>query len=450
MADGDRLQQIGLGLQGFSAGVSGQLPQFQNQLANMQQIAQQEEQDRAEQQRLQQEQMQKMLQERQKTMYQDFAIAGQLLDSDPMRAEDLLMNRLQASQQIPGMDVSDTQTLAQLVTLYNAGDEEAGNQAKSLIDTYLMEGQARGMYAPPKVPDAKTDLGKISSDEAAGLITPEQAQSLRTSAMAPAAQSSDQRERKIQEYMQIGGISRAEATSRVDSQFTTDPQGNAIVYDPVTNKIRYANAESPGEPIQLGEPVDVELEDLAFDPATGTGLGSSLIGLYNSTLGQVPILPTFLGPEEAAQNLTVLGRDAVKALASAPSRPPVIEQQAIMAMMPAPMSPFENPTIAQEKVKGFVDLMMQQYVSDVKAYSDPTNPKNVKDQSRQRANQIEGIVNRVLTPDAADTMFRSVNNTLGGGRFSQMTPEELREVDIDSLNTIEELNEFNAALDAIQ
>ena len=152
-------------------------------------------------------------------------------------------------------------------------------------------------------------------------------------------------------------------------------------------------------------------DELSFDPGEGTGFGATFLGAWNSTFGQIPILPIAQGPEEAAQKLRILERDAIRALASS-GRPPVVEQERIIAALPRGMEWFENPEVATFKAASFVDLMVDQYIDDLRFRNDPTNPKDGRDAASERSRQVEGIIRRMLTEDAANQLFQYIE---GGG-----------------------------------
>lgn len=166
---GSQLQNIGTALAGFSAGLQGNLPQFQ---AAQNQKIQQEQQM----QMLQQEQMRVMAAERQKTMFSDAAAALQLTKMGNLDGVvQLGLNRLQGlqqlSQQDPNIDPSDTQRVTQLAIAARNGDEEALELLTAELESAVQVGQAIGVLEAPK---AATELGKLQQDLSAGLITQEQ------------------------------------------------------------------------------------------------------------------------------------------------------------------------------------------------------------------------------------------------------------------------------------
>lgn len=173
---GSQLNNIAVGLQGFGAGLQGQLPQFQ---AVQNQRIQQEQQAQL----LQQEQQAKMVEQRQKTLYTDANAALQLLNMGKVDAVvQLGINRLQGlkqlKQQFPDIDPSDTQRVTQLAVIArNAraqGDDERADKAEENLRKELEDavatGQAIGVLESPKAAEGATELGKLRQDLNAGLI----------------------------------------------------------------------------------------------------------------------------------------------------------------------------------------------------------------------------------------------------------------------------------------
>lgn len=159
-----QLENIGLALQGFSAGVGGQLPQFQQGLAMRQQQDTQA-----------QEKQQAMAIERQKTMFTDASAALQLLDfGDLDSVVKLGVNRLQLLQQFPDANPEDTQRLTQLAVAAKNGSEEAKELLRAELEGTVNMGRALGVLPTPKAAEGATDLGKLKQDLNAGLITQEQ------------------------------------------------------------------------------------------------------------------------------------------------------------------------------------------------------------------------------------------------------------------------------------
>jgi len=243
----------------------------------------------------------------------------------------------------------------------------------------------------------------------------------------------DQRARKIDEYQDLYDLSVEEATRRVDQDLRLDDKGNLIIYDPTTDAARLANIEGSPEQDIVAPPSGTTVEDLSFDPGKGTGFGASFLGLWNSSVGQLPFMPIAEGAEESAQNLRLLERDAIRALAVS-GRPPVVEQERISALIPNAMAWTQNPDVARFQMTNFIDLMMNQYTDDIRFSGNSRNPKTVREESTARAKNIESIIRRVLTPDAASAMFDSLSRVEGEmGEVRDMSSTQLMDVDPDSL-----------------
>ena len=245
----------------------------------------------------------------------------------------------------------------------------------------------------------------------------------------------DQRARMIDEYQRLYDLSLEEATRRVDQELRIDPNtGSLIIYDPTSDRARLANVDTGEEPDVIPAPSGINVDDLSFDPGKGTGFGASFLGLWNSTFGQLPLVPEALGAEESAQNLRLLQRDAIRALQSS-GRPPVVEQERISSLIPQAMAWTENPEVARFQMTNFVDLMMNQYVDDLRYSSNNSNSKSIRDSSKERAANIESIMRRILTPEASEEMFSQINRVESEmGEINAMTNAQLESVDITSLN----------------
>lgn len=245
--------------------------------------------------------------------------------------------------------------------------------------------------------------------------------------------AADQRDRKIGDYMRLFSMSEEDATRAVDSSVMLDDRGNVISFDPISQQGALVDIDVGQAPESLNTPRPASVEDLAFDPAKGTGFARSFIGLWNSTAGQLPFVPVGEETEQAAQNLRVLERDAINALASS-GRPPLVEQERIMSIVPDAMAWTQNPEIAQYKMTNFIDLMMNQYVDDIRFSQDRRNPKNVRETSSERARKIESIVRRVMTPEAADSMFQSLARIEEEvGDIQGMSNDDLMNMDVSEM-----------------
>jgi hypothetical protein len=284
---------------------------------------------------------------------------------------------------------------------------------------------------------AATYLGEIQQDLNAGLITPEQADFLRETAQAPPS-GVDQRERRISDYMRKFGMSEEDAIRAVDRDVRLDERGNVIAIDPITGEASVLEVDFGERETSPRFRADAKVGDLSFDPAQGTGLGAAFVGWWNSTIGQAPFIPMIgRNVETTAQQLRLVERDAIRALASS-GRPPVVEQERILSAMPKAMDAFENPVVAQDKMAGFVNLMVDQYVDDLRYSDDPRNDRGSRNESRERANAIEGIMRRVMTPEASDAMLREIRSIERDvGEIRRMSDADLLNVDISTLDDIQ-------------
>jgi hypothetical protein len=288
-----------------------------------------------------------------------------------------------------------------------------------------------------------TDIAKLNADLRSGAISQQDYDTERARMSQPTAeQRPTAREAEIQDIMAtFPGTTRQDAVRAITERTITDPiSGNLMRYNPITQTGSIVEMDIPSDTVQLGTPMRAEFEDLAFDPGKGTGFASSFIGLYNSTLGQIPILPISSSRSDAAQNLRILERDAINALATS-SRPAVVEQERIIQALPQAMDWFENPREAQSKTLSFIDLMTQQYVDDRRYASNARNPRTLREESSRRAGEVERIIGRVLTPDAAEQMFASINKI-------ERSIESVMQVPDSELFTIDPMTLDDAALDA--
>jgi hypothetical protein len=172
---GSQLQNIATAMQGFSAGLQGQLPQFQQ--VQQQRLVQEEEQRR-----YNQEQQQKMVEQRQQTMFTDANAALQLVKMGNLDgAVQLGLNRLkgleQLSQQFPDIDPSDTQRVTQLAIAARNGDEEALEHLTAELESTVQVGKALGILATEKpeiIPQsAVSPTGQVAMRNADGTLKTE-------------------------------------------------------------------------------------------------------------------------------------------------------------------------------------------------------------------------------------------------------------------------------------
>ena len=197
-----QLENIGLALQGFGAGVQGNLPQFisaQNQNQNQQQemqlrqqglqLQQQEFAQRQQQaQQQQQEAQQKLQQQVMAESYKDAAIFNSFAKKGDWKSAQMVgMSFLQHAQQlakngiqIPQDAVEHAQTLTKLAIAAMNKDhpDEAEEASKLALDhsgTLVEQGRGLGILEKPK---GESSLGRAAQDLRDGLITQDEYKAL--------------------------------------------------------------------------------------------------------------------------------------------------------------------------------------------------------------------------------------------------------------------------------
>jgi hypothetical protein len=417
---------------------------------------------------MQRQEQQQLDEQRQKAMAKDAMTVYQLLNDNKIDdAISLVDRRVQYISELGG-DPTDTLEIRQMLTTPGRLDEarqELGLFVQASMENGLLpaprvpeqftlgadevryddQGRviARGLPKPTDQQEPLTGIAKLRADLAANRITQADFDAEMARMNQPTAeQRPTAREAEIQDIMAtFPGTTRQDAVRAITERTITDPiSGNLMRYNPITQTGSIVEMDIPSDTVQLGTPMRAEFEDLAFDPGKGTGFASSFIGLYNSTLGQIPILPISSSRSDAAQNLRILERDAINALATS-SRPAVVEQERIIQALPQAMDWFENPREAQSKTLSFIDLMTQQYVDDRRYASNARNPRTLREESSRRAGEVERIIGRVLTPDAAEQMFASINKI-------ERSIESVMQVPDSELFTIDPMTLDDAALDA--
>ncbi len=119
---------IGQKISGIGAALSGQVPQFQQQ-------------------------MEQLDEKRMEAMYKDAGAAYQLLNNkDYQGIIDLANDRLGLLQRLPGSDPSDTMQVLQLSQAAQAGNLQAQSQLTQVLESAYQQGLARGYYAAPAGP----------------------------------------------------------------------------------------------------------------------------------------------------------------------------------------------------------------------------------------------------------------------------------------------------------
>jgi hypothetical protein len=425
-------------LRGLGAAFSNTVPQLRQDLASEREAQMRQQEFEAIQgQRAQQGRMQnfEMMQARQQAALKDADAALKLAASGNYEQIIALADdRMNLDEQLGGSLEGDmTPMLKNMAQRAAAGDRQAASQLNYQLTQVVARGYASGALSMPQ--------------EESFTLSPGQTRFMGSQAVAslPAAEQREpslrERENRIQEYMDNFGLSRAEAISRLDAQYMTDPvTGNLIAINRTTGDATIPSVATGDRPTAISAPPSVTPDQLAFDPGKGTGLGASFLGLWNSTVGQAPFVPTFMGAETAAQQLSIIERDAIRALASS-SRPPVVEQERILQALPKAMDWSENPEVARSKLTSFIDLMTAQYVDDLRYSKDLSMPKALREASSERARGVESLLGRVLTPEAGKAMFDSI-------RSVEQSMEQVQRATIEQLQSIDPSTLDDAALDA--
>jgi hypothetical protein len=448
-------QDIGLLLRGLGAAVSNQVPQFRQQMmADQENQMRQQEFQAQQQQRMRQDEMQNF--ERMRTLqaagYQDALALTELLKPESLNVEGalgLLEDRMALMDRMDMKIPNDpTRMIYDNLRRYaGSGDPAAFSTARNTAGALVVQGVARGDIKLPEAaaPKALSEANIIQTADGPIAVLQQSDGTFRRVPLdytpAPKTEGSvREREARIQEYINLG-MSRPQAIERLDAQYMTDPvTGNLIAINRATGQATIPEVRTAAPPARIPAPPSVTEEQLAFDPGKGTGLAASFLGLWNSTVGQAPFAPTFMGAETAAQQLTFLGRDAIKSMATS-DRPPVIEQERILQALPQAMDWAENPATARSKLMSFIDLMTTQYVDDLRYSQNQRMPKDVRESSAERARAVEALIGRVLTPEAGKAMFDSLRSVEQSTQSIQLaTPEQLQAIDPSTLD--------DAALDA--
>ena len=201
------------------------------------------------------------------------------------------------------------------------------------------------------------------------------------------------------------GFDRETAELMVLNQLRVTPNpvtGELSLIRPTPSGVSARSIEVTAETPEIEEqiPPRVSPEDLGFDPGEAVGVFAVGKQLWNKTVGQFNFAPTFLGPEEAAQNIRIIQRDLIKALSSS-SKPPVIEQERIESLIPQPNMFFSNPEIANLQMASIVDLLGTQRRDDLRTLAQPNLNATLKRELQKRVNETEAIIGRILKPEAA-------------------------------------------------
>ena len=97
--------------------------------------------------------------------------------------------------------------------------------------------------------------------------------------------AADQRDRKIEQYQEVFGMSLEDAIRAQDANVLMDDVGNLSIYDPTTGNVERLESNIADTPDAVRNPTETDVADLAYDPAKGTGFARALVGVWNDTFG---------------------------------------------------------------------------------------------------------------------------------------------------------------------
>ena len=209
---------------------------------------------------------------------------------------------------------------------------------------------------------------------------------------------------EAQILQQMHGLSPEDAWSTVlgHRNDRMDALGNLAIVDIAQPGGRADRIPVSGmEPDPFTIPGPPDREDLGFDPGGGTGAWAASQGVWNRTVGQALPSWTAMGPEQAAQQTNVLRLNIMSALRST-NRPLKIEMELVDSLLPSTMSFMQSPEVARQQTLQVLDLVGQQYLSDMQLASDPRIPRKEQAEYRQRANQLLRGMQLGLQPEAVD------------------------------------------------
>lgn len=341
-------------------------------------------------------------------------------------AKTVLLNRRSALNRIPGANPDDVDRI--LNRLENEDFEGA------LTDLTLADNIAVQNGILPAGPERKTTvLGKD-----AVLVGPD-GETIASNIQEERAPNVREREARIQEYMQNFNLDRAEAISRLDAQYMTDPvTGNLIAIDRPSGKSQVSErttfpTPAPGA-VPEGQTIFATLND-------AVGAVPTAIAGFNKTLGQV--FGTDEGVDRARADLRGLRENIITAFSKS-GRPPVVEQERILERFPN-FGLAESVGSATSALSSIYDDLMLQMQDDMRYANTQGIPVKDRQEALSRAGAISQTLSRmgsppsmtikeITSPEAiqqfdAATLKRMINNS---------TDEELNALSDDVYAAIQE------------
>lgn len=418
----NQLENIGLAMQGFGAGIQGNLPQFQQAQNQKQQMEFQQEATERELQLAEEKQRQEMLKQREQAMFQDAQAGLNLAEKgDYDSVLSLATNRLQSLQQFPDADPSGTQTVTKLALAARNGNEEAQQLLKEELESAVEIGRSRGYLERPErdtkvVGDALVDtstgeevyrssqggqVSTLSTDEKAQMGFPENSVVQRKedgslNIVFDPSSDVDQRQRKINNLVEQG-IPENRAANIVDGT-------ESIEINPNTGKVVSIN-EATGDvqelPISGGEaevPKPKEGKTLYDQANEATGLVSGAKALWSDVAGQVSEEAVAEGVVDARTRMNTATNELIRALSINP-RFPVGEINRIKEEIKLDPSIARSPGALQSRMRALDDQLRLRLDQAKRDANDPNLPEQVRSDQAQNASAIENFLSTMGAPD---------------------------------------------------
>lgn len=204
------------------------------------------------------------------------------------------------------------------------------------------------------------------------------------------------RAQKIQDTMRLQGVDEASATAIVDGQVRaiTDPvSGDSMLVNMATRQVIPVDVPRESLPM-VGDADDLSGKNLsAEEMSQGTGAAATVKDVLAKTAGQ--IFPELVDAQstEASQAIKQIRNRLVPAL-SISGRPPVIEQERILELLPN-TGVFESPERARTVLNSLKRELQRQANADAQAYNDKLLPASEEAGVLARRRELLSIVDQL-------------------------------------------------------
>lgn len=291
------------------------------------------------------------------------------------------------------------ETIQETLTAYSQNPAQGRAAVQSLV--------ARGMGAKDYLAQFETPKDIAEAErKTAGEIRLEgikqkgrlELERIKAEGKAPTA-----RQQKISDAMTDYNVSEKEARDIVDGRLK-------VQSDPLSGQTKLVNIATGTEKIVTGAPPVAE-DAPAVEPPPEQTVFQSL----DDAVGLVPGATEFIGqtfgqlaPELVEEDVVVarqkirgLREKLIRAL-SLSGRPPVIEQQRLLDMLPS-LGPLESPENARASLKALHGMLSRQVMDDMAVYNDPATPKKSRSEAFERARGIQSTLRELGAPPAEST-----------------------------------------------